>query len=668
MTTLATPTLALAQAGGAEPTAYAAAHYQPYAPQTALDMVRRTPGFVLDEGESELRGFGAAAGNVLIDGLRPSSKGGLVDALSRVPASQVERIELIRGASASEAQGQSLILNIVRKPGGESGAWAVGLERNGNGLVYPQVDLSYSRPVAGWEASVRLRGYWEEWPIRSLRVNRDASGILVSSTLTDLPSTLSEVYLSGDARRPVAGGLLTLTGRFGRYGYYYDQPGETFLGRLPDGTPDQQQMTGYDVERWVFEAGADYTRAVGDWTWRSIGLVNYRDGVETSSDERKTASGAFLSRSFVDSTARPLEVVARTTIASVGNHRLRSEFGGEFAFNRFDRTFALSLDSGSGLVPVPIPAADVTVEEIRADAFANLVWTVNPEWSVEAVLGAEFSRIAVTGDADQSQTFTFLKPALALVWKPSERLQFRAGTRSTVGQLNFNDFAAGATLDDGTTSAGNPDLGPDQTIRWYASIDYRGRGDLAVNFEVFHEDRTDVLEQVLLPSGAPGLANAGNAAVRGVKGSLTLPLDLILTGSRLTAAGQVADSTFEDPLIGRTRPLSNILSPDIDVEFRHDPPGRPFSWGVTWRARQEREVFLVNEIEAAETADHFGAFAETTARTGMKIRLDVRNADTQRSSRNRRFFEPDRSGTLERIEERFTHLPVFVTLAVSGAF
>ena len=49
-----------------------------FAPVTALDMVRQLPGFRIDEGE-DLRGFGATAGNVLIDGRRTSSK----DATSR---------------------------------------------------------------------------------------------------------------------------------------------------------------------------------------------------------------------------------------------------------------------------------------------------------------------------------------------------------------------------------------------------------------------------------------------------------------------------------------------------------------------------------------------------------------------------------------------------------
>jgi hypothetical protein len=44
-----------------------------YAPVTALDMVRRIPGFSIDQGEGR-RGFGENAGNVLIDGDRPATK------------------------------------------------------------------------------------------------------------------------------------------------------------------------------------------------------------------------------------------------------------------------------------------------------------------------------------------------------------------------------------------------------------------------------------------------------------------------------------------------------------------------------------------------------------------------------------------------------------------
>ena len=90
--------------------------FVPYAPVTALDMVRRIPGFSINAGDGR-RGFGENAGNVLIDGDRPSTKSDdIVTILSRIPASQVEAITLSEQAGAdTETQGQGQVVNIVRK-------------------------------------------------------------------------------------------------------------------------------------------------------------------------------------------------------------------------------------------------------------------------------------------------------------------------------------------------------------------------------------------------------------------------------------------------------------------------------------------------------------------------------------------------------------------------
>ena len=94
---------------------YEAAQFAQFNPQTALDMVSQIPGFSLDGGE-ERRGFSGAVGNVLIDGVRPSTKSqGVGGILSRIPASQVVRLEVLRGAAvAGDASGQSILLNVVR--------------------------------------------------------------------------------------------------------------------------------------------------------------------------------------------------------------------------------------------------------------------------------------------------------------------------------------------------------------------------------------------------------------------------------------------------------------------------------------------------------------------------------------------------------------------------
>lgn len=103
---------------------YEATQFSQYNPQTALDMVRQIPGFSLDGGEDR-RGFSGAVGNLLIDGVRPSTKSqGVEGILQRIPANQVVRLEILRGAAvAGDASGQSMLLNVVRTPTAGSGVY-----------------------------------------------------------------------------------------------------------------------------------------------------------------------------------------------------------------------------------------------------------------------------------------------------------------------------------------------------------------------------------------------------------------------------------------------------------------------------------------------------------------------------------------------------------------
>src|SRR5262249_10701249 len=82
-------------------TVYEADFFAQYAPRTALDIVQRIPGFTLDLGTSsappgvDARGFTGPAGNVVINGARPSTKSETLDVLlNRIPASRVIRVEV----------------------------------------------------------------------------------------------------------------------------------------------------------------------------------------------------------------------------------------------------------------------------------------------------------------------------------------------------------------------------------------------------------------------------------------------------------------------------------------------------------------------------------------------------------------------------------------------
>src|SRR6185312_2470487 len=95
---------------------YQAVYFADSRPNTAYDMIQRLPAFTFDDGNTE-RGFAGTAGNVVINGQRPTSKSDdLQSVLNRIPASNVERIEVIRGgAQGIDMQGQTVIANVILK-------------------------------------------------------------------------------------------------------------------------------------------------------------------------------------------------------------------------------------------------------------------------------------------------------------------------------------------------------------------------------------------------------------------------------------------------------------------------------------------------------------------------------------------------------------------------
>ena len=72
------------------------------------------------ERSVDVRGFAGTAGNVVINGARPSTKAETLDILSRIPAQRVVRVELGPGdLYGSDYAGKSQVLNVVlSKPAG----------------------------------------------------------------------------------------------------------------------------------------------------------------------------------------------------------------------------------------------------------------------------------------------------------------------------------------------------------------------------------------------------------------------------------------------------------------------------------------------------------------------------------------------------------------------
>ena len=183
-----------------------------YQPVTALDMAERLPAFSLDEGKKR-RGFGSASGNVLINNERPSTKSNsLKDLLRRIPAENVERIDITRGATgAFEARRQQVVANIVLKKERSKNnqlSWEAGLEYSGRRIV-PQGEVSWSRKLGTTDFTLGVQHFdtnWRETGSESfvgamaLNENRSEKEIGSFESLSGTGKTETE-FVNGDKLR-----------------------------------------------------------------------------------------------------------------------------------------------------------------------------------------------------------------------------------------------------------------------------------------------------------------------------------------------------------------------------------------------------------------------------------------------------------------------------------
>ena len=122
---LVTPSYAAEEAvSNASVVSYTPDYFVQYSPVTLLDMLERVPGAseILNKnrrggggGGGNQRGFGNSGDQILIDGKRLAGKSNNInDALSRISANQIAKIDLIRGATSGlDVQSQGLVINIT---------------------------------------------------------------------------------------------------------------------------------------------------------------------------------------------------------------------------------------------------------------------------------------------------------------------------------------------------------------------------------------------------------------------------------------------------------------------------------------------------------------------------------------------------------------------------
>ncbi len=626
-------------------------------PNTALDMIARLPGFGLETGNSDTRGFAGAAGNVLIDGDRPSSKSdGLDEILRRIAADGVQRIELIRGgAPGIDMQGRSVVANVVLK---RTVQIETVLEANTylypDGYLGPLLKASWSRREGDdqLEASISATTDRTDGTGDGYRRRYNAAGVLTQDADLILYDRFRNVRGTAAWQHQVGGGKLRLNGVLGWFNSINS------IDTLIRAGAGRDERVENDYDGINSEVGLNWSRPLGDRTeLELIGLQRY----STEDSESRSFSGPNSAVFGGEGTSG--ETIGRAVLRFRPSDRWAFEGGGEAAYNVLDSATTY-VENGA---PVVLPSAAVKVEELRGEMFGQTTWRPSSTFTAEAALRVEVSEISQSGDSDRAETFVYAKPRLQLTWTPVADNQFRLRVEREVGQLDFGDFVASADVDLNQVEGGNPDLEPSKN--WVVEAVYERRfwGEGALTFTFIHRAWEDIIDVIPLTGGFEAVGNIGSGTSDSQQVQLTLPMDRLgLSNARLSARASFVQSSVTDPLTGEDRRFSGQIAFGCGVSFNQDLRGGRWSYGFEHGCNVDDPVqYRIREIRNIEQEPFVTLYGQWKPQPDLTIRLDVGNA-TDRENRRERFVYsgPRNSAPLSFREERGTQMSPWLFVQV----
>jgi outer membrane receptor protein involved in Fe transport len=633
-------------------------------PANASEMLARIPGFTLDYG-AFVRGFEGAAGNVLIDGQRPTSKSDNLNAiLARIPAAKVERIDVIRGgAPGVDMQGKPVVANVILKTDqgfrGQVEA-NTSIVKDGRPLGGLEFQASGGIKDASWEASgLFAKGFSG---LLGDGVGQEAStdgrpGRRTSITTED-DGRLEQV--TGAYERPLAGGKLRLNG----LAYHDDLKLEEDDRDIVSGAVESSDDLTIDDSR---ELGATFSRPLSARTKLELVGLYQTNGLDLTSAFAADGSRQLFA---IDRTTR--ESIARAVLKQTRTETLSGEIGAEAADNRLESRTRFEIDGAA----VPVPAANVEVREKRGEAFVKASWRLSPAWSLDGQLRYERSTISSEGDVVLSKTLSYLKPRLLVTWSARPATQVRLRIEREVGQLDFDAFVAQASLNSATgVTAGNPDLEPERAWVVEAAVEQRfwGRGALVVT--ATHSEVQGVVDRgpVFTATGVfDRPANIGDGTRDALKVDVTVPLERFgLTGAQFKGFVVRRWSTVEDPTTFTSRRISAQKPVEWEAHFTQDLPARNTTWGASLYGGYQRVYYRFNAVDAYKLDPFLMVFAEWRPQRDINIRAELENI-TERGYRHTTTTyasvrNADRSGPAS-LSDRNYHFGRIIYLRVRKTF
>jgi len=275
----------------------------------------------------------------------------------------------------------------------------------------------------------------------------------------------------------------------------------------------------------------------------------------------------------------------------------------------------------------------------------------------------------VTGDADAKNKFSFLKPRFVGSYSSGSGTQLRLRVEREVGQLDFEDFAAGSELADGTVSAGNPDLAPEHSWVYEAAFERPVFGGSAMTITYRHFEIKDVVD--LIPvEGIPAPGNIGDGTRDEIGISFAVPLESIGPGlGRLQLSGTWRDSEVIDPVTGETRGISGEPGFDGAVLYTRDFPTLNGSFGMRGELTSKETDYRLEQVVTTRNEHYWRIYWDWRARPSLQFRAMLENATSRdRWRKSVRYNDLRSVGEIEEREERSAVLDPMLVFRIRWTF
>lgn len=652
-------------------------YFETFAPRTASDMVSRIPGFDIRGGNNRGRGLGQGGANVLINGARISGKSTSArDALSRIPADNVIRIEIVDGASLNIAGLTGDVANIISKAdSGLSGTWNWRAQfRQGREPNWGEGEITVTGKKGALDYTFSLDSGVDYGGTDGPERVFDGAGTLIETAQERRESKRQNpdwtVALTYTPRKDV---IANFNATLGKANFNSDEVSR----RQAITEAGQTGLFLFDSfeDEFESEVSADLAFPVPlgpiDGTLKLIGVNRYEDS-DTGSRNREFVVPQPLAETRFLRRQKEGESIARAEYSWVPQPGRDWQISAEGAFNYLDISDRLFETNAAGeLAPEALDDPLARVEEQRGEITLAHNRQISEKFALQLSIGAEISQLSKTGVSANSREFIRPKGFIKGSYAYDDTLDLRFEADRRVGQLSFGDFIGAVDIQNGADQTGNADLVPVQFWNYALEAEKDFSLGTTARLRLFYEDIEDLVDRVPVGLDGDGVGNIDTAYASGAILNSTISGERWgFNGTELELFYMIQFHGVEDPVTRLDRRISRRDNSRYEVNFRHDIPRTDWAYGLGGEFTRRVPQYRLEEISDNRFSRPFSyLFLEHKDIAGLTLRGQLSNLLNAPETFTRTVFTDRRDrGAIDRIEERRRTFETFARVRLSGAF